>query len=93
MFHVNELIYVSWLQLYCRSSTSNILRPKFDVGHSDRSIMDSTSFIERLQAYCRSDAVILDFSEENQPPSGSKPHEELTSSKEIDECPNFDLGF
>eukprot|EP00261_Vitis_vinifera_P026333 XP_010659699.1 PREDICTED: uncharacterized protein LOC104881368 isoform X4 [Vitis vinifera] len=75
------------------SSTSNILRPKFDVGHSDRSIMDSTSFIERLQAYCRSDAVILDFSEENQPPSGSKPHEELTSSKEIDECPNFDLGF
>ncbi|XP_034706394.1 uncharacterized protein LOC117930050 isoform X2 [Vitis riparia] len=75
------------------SSTSNTLRPKFDVGHSDRSIMDSTSFIERLQAYCRSDAVILDFSEENQPPSGSKPHEELMSSKEIDECPTFDLGF
>ena len=93
MFHVNELIYVSWLQLYCRSGASNILRPKFDVGQTDRSIMDSNSFIERLQAYCRSDTVILDFPEENQPPSATKPHEALTSSKEIDECPSFDLGF
>lgn len=85
--------FVSLLQLYCRTGASNILSAKVDARQTDRGIIDSNSFIERLQSYCRSDAVILDFPEENQPPSASEPQEELTSSKEIDECPSFDLGF
>lgn len=90
-----ELIYVFWLQIYYRSGTSNISGSKFYVfEHADRrSIMDSNSFIERLQAYSRSDAAIFDFSEENQLVSASKPHQELTSSKQIDERPMFDLGI